>query len=116
MFIDSVTLTLSAGDGGNGTVAWRREKFIPKGGPSGGNGGKGGSIILQSDAQIFSLDALRNRRIIHADNGLAGGGNLQQGRTGKDLVLKVPCGTLVKDPVTKEVLFDFTEDQQEWFI
>lgn len=116
MFIDTVTITLSAGKGGNGVVAWRREKFIPKGGPSGGNGGKGGSILLKADAQLFSLDALRNRRIIQAENGMPGGGNLQQGRTGRDLVLKVPCGTLIKDAHTKEVLCDFVEDGQELLI
>lgn len=116
MFIDTVIINFSAGKGGNGVVAWRREKFIPKGGPSGGNGGKGGSILLKADAQLFSLDALRNRRIIQAENGLPGGGNLQQGRTGKDLVLKVPCGTLIKDAQTKQILFDFTEDGQEFLL
>lgn len=116
MFIDTVTLTLSAGKGGNGIVAWRREKYIPKGGPAGGNGGKGGSILFKADAQLFSLDAYRNRALLRAENGLSGGGNLQQGRTGRDLVLKVPCGTLVKDAKTKETLFDFTEDGQEGLI
>jgi GTP-binding protein len=116
MFIDTVRLTLSAGKGGNGVVAWRREKYIPKGGPSGGNGGKGGSILFKADAQLFSLDAYRNRTTLRAENGLPGGGNLQQGRTGRDLVLKVPCGTVIKDADTKEVLFDFTEDSQEWQI
>ena len=91
MFIDRVTIDLSAGKGGNGVVAWRREKYIPKGGPSGGNGGKGGSIILEADAQVFSLQWFRNRRIIKAENGMAGGSNLCQGRNGKDLILKVPC-------------------------
>ncbi|MES2345864.1 MAG: GTPase ObgE [Chlamydiota bacterium] len=116
MFIDKVTITLSAGKGGNGIVAWRREKFIPKGGPSGGNGGNGGSVIFKADDQLFSLDAFRNRRILNAENGLPGGGNLQQGRGGRSLILKVPCGTLVKDAQTKEVLFDFTEKGQELLI
>lgn len=116
MFVDTVTVTLSAGKGGNGVVAWRREKFIPKGGPSGGNGGKGGSIILQTEAQITSLEGFRNRRIIKAENGNPGGGALKQGRGGRDLILKIPCGTLVKNAKTKEVLFDFTEDKQEWLI
>lgn len=116
MFIDKVTLTLTAGKGGNGVVAWRREKFIPKGGPVGGNGGFGGSIIIQADAQLFSLDAYRNRRSMQADNGLAGGGNLQQGKTGRNLIVKVPLGTLVKDAHTKEVVCDFLEDGQQFTI
>ena len=116
MFIDRVTITLAAGKGGNGIVAWRREKYIPKGGPCGGNGGKGGSIIVQADAQISSLQWYRNRRHLKAENGLPGGPNLQQGRKGKDLVLKVPCGTLVKDSKTGDILYDFTQDKQEWMI
>lgn len=113
MFIDSVTLTVRAGKGGNGVIAWRREKFIPKGGPVGGNGGKGGSIILKTNENVLSLEGFRNRRLINAENGIPGGGNLQRGRNGKDLVLHVPCGTLVKDIVTGEVLADFTDKNQE---
>jgi GTPase len=113
MFVDRVTLTLAAGKGGNGVVAWRREKYIPKGGPCGGNGGKGGSVILQADAQVYSLEWYRNRRILKAENGQAGGSNRRQGRGGKDLILKVPCGTLVKDVHTGEVVYDLTTDQQE---
>lgn len=116
MFIDRVTLSLVAGRGGDGIVAWRREKFIPKGGPCGGNGGKGGSLILQADAQIFSLEWFRNRRILKAENGRPGGPNNQQGRNGQDLILKVPCGTLVKDAKTGEVLHDFTQDKEKWVV
>jgi GTP-binding protein len=116
MFVDSVTVKLSAGKGGNGVVAWRREKFIPKGGPAGGNGGRGGSIILQTDTQVVSLESLRNRRLINADNGLPGSSNNKQGATGKDLIIKIPCGTLVKNAETGEVIFDFTEDKQTWKI
>lgn len=113
MFVDSVDLTLSAGKGGNGVIAWRREKYIPKGGPTGGNGGHGGSIFLKADNQTVSLEAYRNKRIICAESGGAGGPNLCQGKTGKKLTIKVPCGTLVKDVKTGEVLFDLTEDGQE---
>lgn len=113
MFVDKIKITLAAGKGGNGVVAWRREKFIPKGGPSGGNGGRGGSILLKADGQLFSLDAFRNRRKMEAENGMPGGGNLQQGRTGRDLILKIPCGTLVKDAYTQEILCDFVEEGQE---
>jgi GTP-binding protein len=116
MFIDSVKVTLRAGNGGNGVVAWRREKYIPKGGPVGGNGGKGGSIFLQTDRHVLSLEAYRNRRLIGAQNGLAGGGNLRQGRNGEDLVVSVPHGTLVKNAHTGEVLYDLTEENQQQLI
>jgi GTP-binding protein len=112
MFVDSITLTLSAGNGGNGVVAWRREKYIPKGGPSGGNGGRGGSVYLKPSHQIFSLEGLRNRRHLRAENGLSGGSNLKQGRDGQDLVIEIPFGTLVKDAKSKEILFDITEESQ----
>lgn len=116
MFVDRVTVQFFAGKGGNGVVAWRREKFIPKGGPSGGNGGRGGSVILEADDQISSLDWYRHRRQIKAENGSAGGGNCRQGRNGQDLILKVPCGTLVKQAQTGEVLHDFTEDGERWVL
>ncbi len=114
MFFDHVIIQLTAGKGGNGVVAWRREKYIPKGGPSGGNGGKGGSIILQADVQVPSLDWYRHRRLIKAENGAAGGSNLKQGRNGQDLIITVPCGTLVKNVKTGEVLHDFTVDKEQW--
>jgi GTP-binding protein len=116
MFTDRVILDLVAGRGGNGVVAWRREKFIPKGGPCGGNGGKGGSLILKADAQLFSLEWFRNRRILKAENGNPGASNCRSGRNGQDLILSVPCGTLVKDAKTGEILHDFTDDKQEWVI
>lgn len=112
MFTDSVTLELSAGKGGNGVVAWRREKYIPKGGPCGGNGGRGGSVLVKADAQIFALDWYRNRRSLKAEDGRAGGSRQMQGRQGCDLVLTVPCGTLLKNAETGDVIMDFTEDGQ----
>lgn len=115
MFVDRVIVQFSAGKGGNGVVAWRREKCIPKGGPTGGNGGKGGSIILQAETEISSLDWFRHRRIIKADNGGEGGSNCRTGRNGKDLTLKVPCGTLVKNE-KGEVLHDFTKDGEKWIL
>jgi GTP-binding protein len=116
MFIDRVVVQLAAGKGGNGIVAWRREKYIPKGGPTGGNGGRGGSVILRADPQVVSLEGLRNRRQLKAENGGSGGPNRQQGRQGKDLVLTLPCGTLIKDASSGEVLCDLTEPGQEWLI
>jgi GTP-binding protein len=116
MFVDRAVIQFSAGKGGNGVVAWRREKYIPKGGPAGGNGGKGGSIILEADTQVASLDWFRHRRLIKAENGGTGGGNCRQGRNGQDLILKVPCGTLVKDGHSGEVLHDFTQDGERWVL
>lgn len=113
MFTDRVQLDLFAGKGGNGVVAWRREKYIPKGGPCGGNGGRGGNVIIVADQQIPSLDWFRNRRLLKAENGVAGGGNRRQGRAGNHLTLKVPCGTLIKDSTTGEIIADLTEDKQE---
>lgn len=114
MFIDRVSVEFSAGKGGNGVIAWRREKYIPKGGPYGGNGGKGASVILEADAQLSSLDWFRHRRFVKADNGGDGGSNCRQGRNGKDLIIKVPCGTLVKDSKTGQILHDFTQDKEQW--
>lgn len=116
MFVDRVNLQICAGKGGNGIVAWRREKYIPKGGPCGGDGGKGGSVILQATVQEASLDNFRNRRILKAENGVCGGPNKRKGRNGSDLIIKVPCGTLVKDLQTGEVICDLTQDNQEWIL
>ncbi len=116
MFVDRTSLTLLAGKGGNGVVTWRREKYIPKGGPTGGNGGRGGSIILKADRKVLSLQDFRNHKKIQAPHGAPGGANLRQGKSGADLTLKVPCGTLVKDLHTGEILFDLTENGQTYLI
>lgn len=116
MFVDTVELQLSAGKGGNGVIAWRREKYIPKGGPAGGDGGHGGSIILEADTQIPSLENLRNRRIIKAESGMPGGANNRTGKNGQDRVLKIPLGTLLKDLKTGLILCDFTREGQRWTV
>ena len=113
MFVDRVRLTLSAGKGGNGTVAWRREKYIPKGGPTGGNGGPGGSIYIRASTHAHSLDSFVNTPILRAENGKPGGPNRRNGRLGKDLYLDVPCGTLVKDAKTGITLYDIQQPDQE---
>ncbi len=113
MFTDQVVLRLVAGKGGNGAVSWRRERTIAKGGPTGGNGGVGGSVTLQVDSSVYSLEALRNRRLLKSEKGQAGGPNRRQGRGGKTLVVKVPAGTLVKDPETGDILYDLTEPGQK---
>jgi GTP-binding protein len=112
MFTDLVRLKLRAGKGGNGVVAWTREKFIPKGGPCGGNGGPGGSVYLQSDPNTFSLDAFRNKSLLIAEDGGAGSSNKKNGRQGKDLIVKIPCGTIVKNITTQAILHDFGNEQE----
>lgn len=116
MFFDRVVVDLFAGRGGDGIIAWTRAKYIPKGGPCGGNGGKGGSVIIQADKNVYSLDWYRNRRILKAQSGQPGGRDLCSGKKGQDLVLKVPCGTLIKDVKTGEILRDMTEDGDKWEI
>jgi GTPase len=112
MFVDAVKITFIAGKGGNGVVAWRREKYIPKGGPTGGNGGHGGSIILKADPTIPSLEQFRHVKKIEAQSGNPGGANLRIGRTGKDETILVPLGTLIKDAHTGALLCDLTQKDQ----
>lgn len=112
MFTDRVKIQLTAGKGGNGVVAWRREKFVPKGGPCGGNGGRGGSIIIEAHTEVYSLEWFRNRRLLKGANGQIGGSNNRQGASGEDLILKVPCGTLIKDGTTGEILHDLVQHKQ----
>jgi GTP-binding protein len=112
MFTDQLKLSLFAGKGGDGIVSFRREKYIPKGGPTGGDGGNGGSIILEVDNNLFSLENLRHKRTIKALNGQNGGINKKRGKKGKDLILKIPPGTLVKDVKTKKILFDISKNSK----
>jgi len=116
LFVDRVNLQLFAGNGGNGVIAWVRLKYIPKGGPAGGDGGHGGSIIFEADDQVHSLEDYRNRRIIKAQNGQPGGSNNCKGKNGQDLLLKVPLGTLIKDSESKEILCDLTQKGQQYSI
>lgn len=112
MFVDRVEIEFIAGKGGNGLVSWRREPYLPKGGPWGGNGGPGGSVILVANPQIPSLDSLRHCRILRAESGQQGGTAKRQGRKGENLIVEVPCGTLIKDCETGEILYDLTEEGQ----
>lgn len=109
MFIDRIRIEIHAGSGGNGVVAWRREKYIPKGGPSGGDGGTGGSVSFVVDPNSYALDRFKNTRILKAQNGAQGAGGCKQGKNGQDLIVKIPPGTLVKDAITGEILFDAVE-------
>jgi GTP-binding protein len=106
MFIDRARIRVVAGDGGAGAVAFRREKFVPKGGPSGGDGGRGGSVALVADPGANTLLAFRSRRLFRAGRGAHGEGGGRAGRSGRDLVIPVPVGTTVFDDATGEQLAD----------
>src|SRR5277367_3627268 len=107
-FVDQVSIHVKAGDGGNGAVAFRREKFIEHGGPSGGDGGNGGSVRLVADPQLTTLLDYRYQPLQHAAGGQHGMGSDCNGRSAEDLVLRVPAGTLVKDAHTSELLADLS--------
>jgi len=111
-FIDEVKIFASAGDGGSGCVAFRREKFIPLGGPNGGDGGKGGDVILQVSPQIGTLYDLRLHPHQKAQRGKNGMGSDRHGAGGEDLVIQVPLGTIVKDYETGDIIADMTEPDQ----
>ncbi len=114
-FFDIVNIYVKAGDGGDGHISFRKEKFVPLGGPDGGNGGKGGNVVFVASRHINTLvDFKYNRRFI-AQNGQHGGKKQCSGRWGKDLIIKVPVGTLVKN-LDGEVIVDLTEHNQEFII
>ncbi|MFK8051065.1 MAG: Obg family GTPase CgtA [Halioglobus sp.] len=107
-FVDEASITVFAGDGGNGAMSFRREKYIAKGGPDGGDGGDGGSVILEADMALNTMVDYRFQRAYRADSGKSGGGQNCTGRSGDDLVLKVPVGTTVLDEDSAEVLGDLS--------
>jgi GTP-binding protein len=113
MFVDYLSIHVKAGDGGNGCVSFRREAFVPRGGPNGGDGGDGGSVILHADPQLHTLLDLRYRRLYAAQRGEHGRGKNQSGKRGEDLVIRVPVGTLVRDAAQGDVLADLTSADQE---
>ena len=116
MFVDEAQIKVRAGKGGNGCVAFRREKFVPKGGPSGGDGGDGGSVVLESTGRMNTLTHFRFQPEQSAENGRQGEGSKCTGRTGKDLVLQVPAGTLVYDTESNELLHDFDAAGQRFVV
>ncbi len=112
-FIDQARITIRAGRGGDGIVSFRREKYVPAGGPSGGDGGKGGHIILKADSNLQTLLDFKYKRVILGEDGQRGGPNKCTGASGKDVWIKVPCGTEVRDCSTGVILGDLTQDGQE---
>ena len=111
-FVDLVTIDVKAGDGGRGCVSLHREKYKPKGGPDGGDGGRGGNVLARASLDLSTLLDFKYHPINRADNGRMGGGNNRHGRDGYDLVLRVPVGTIIRDADTGEVLADLVEDGQ----
>ncbi|MBN1104857.1 MAG: GTPase ObgE, partial [Deltaproteobacteria bacterium] len=112
-FLDEAVITARSGDGGRGCLSFRREKFIPKGGPDGGDGGLGGSIVVRAVGYLNSLVAFKYKRHFKAQNGQPGGGRNKTGGKGKNVIIEVPLGTLVYDEETGELLQDLTEEGQE---
>src|ERR1700745_3412189 len=112
MFIDEATIRVKAGDGGNGCLAFRREKFVPRGGPSGGDGGKGGDVIMESSERHNTLVHFRFNPEYKAERGRHGAGSHRTGREGVDVTLKVPVGTIVYDEATGEKVWDFSRPDE----
>lgn len=112
-FIDEVRITVASGAGGDGRVGFRREKFVPRGGPDGGDGGRGGHVVLRADPGHNTLVRFRGRKLHEAPRGGDGGGGRRHGRNGRDLLLRVPVGTVVRDAGPGTVLADLAEPGQE---
>lgn len=112
-FVDYVKIHCTSGNGGGGSAHFRREKYIPKGGPDGGNGGRGGHVILRGNSQLWTLLHLKFKKHIKAGHGVHGSGALKTGAEGKDEIIEVPLGTIVRDNETNEFLFEITENGEE---
>lgn len=109
-FIDEAKFFVKGGDGGNGCVSFRREKYVPKGGPNGGDGGRGGNVIIKASGKIQSLIDFRYRSHFKAEKGVNGQGKDMHGRKGKDCIMQVPVGSIIKDPDTGDILADLVTD------
>ncbi len=115
-FIDYVKFNSKSGDGGSGAVSFRREKHVPKGGPDGGNGGRGGHVILRGNTQLWTLLHLKYKKHVIASKGENGSGSRSSGADGEDVILEVPLGTVARDAETNKKLFEITEDGQEMIL
>jgi len=115
-FVDYVKIHTTSGNGGGGSSHFRREKYIPKGGPDGGDGGRGGHVILRGNSQLWTLLHLKFKKHIKAGHGVHGSGQLKTGAEGQDAIIDVPVGTVVRDVETNEIVFEITEDGEEKII
>lgn len=113
-FVDYVKIYIKAGDGGRGCVSFRREKYVPKGGPDGGDGGKGGDIIIKAYSELHTLLDHKYQKNYKAERGQHGKGSNMKGKDGEDLIIKVPVGTVIKDGETEEILADLDEEGKEF--
>ena len=111
-FIDETVITVRAGNGGSGCLSFRREKYIPFGGPDGGDGGNGGSIIIRGTDSLNTLADFRNKSIFTAENGKAGGSRNKHGRNGEDLIIDLPLGCVITDNITNEELCDLDKEDK----
>src|SRR3990172_971721 len=116
MFIDEAKIWVKAGDGGNGCVAFRREKYVPRGGPSGGDGGDGGDVVLESTDHLTPPLPFRYNREFRGERGRHGEGSNRHGREGEDTLIRVPVGTIVYEEESSERLFDFTAAGQRFLV
>ena len=116
MFIDYTQIDIFAGKGGSGAVSFRREKFIPKGGPDGGDGGRGGHVIFKVDTNLHTLQDIRYRRRYKAENGHSGRGNNKTGKNGKDVVILVPAGSVIRKKGSNDIIVDLTINGQDHII
>lgn len=112
MFVDYVKVYVKGGDGGNGLIAFRREKYVPHGGPAGGDGGRGGNVVFEVDEGLRTLMDFRYQRHFKAPRGENGGPKNQHGKNGEDLIVPVPPGTVVRDAATNEVIADLTKKKE----
>ena len=115
-FIDHTTLSIKAGNGGMGCIAFLREKFRPKGGPCGGDGGHGGNIIFQVNPQLGTLQDITLKHHYRAENGANGSGKNRHGKKGKDIIIKIPPGTIIKDAETEQILKDLTKANESYVV
>ena len=115
-FIDHTTLSVKAGNGGMGCIAFLREKFRPKGGPCGGDGGHGGNIIFQVNPQLGTLHDITLKHHYRAENGANGSGKNRHGKKGKDIIIKIPPGTIIKDAETEQILKDLTKANESYVV
>lgn len=115
-FVDYVKIHCKSGNGGKGSAHFRREKYIPKGGPDGGDGGRGGHVIVRGNKQMWTLLHLKYTKHIKAEHGVAGSGNQKSGSEGADAYIDVPLGTIIRDPETEEQLYEITEDGEEYIV